>query len=358
MANENKTLNKPFRLPQGSAKKFGVYVKNDKGNVVIVKFGDPNMSIKRDDPERRSNYRARHNCDNPGPKYKANYWSCKMWSAKPVSQIVGSGEDYFDFDNLPSQEEIISFDPDLINAKEEWFDLEDNLIELDIIVIILAQDGKQDIGHVELGNNMSVIIERIVRKNLRQYINESEINPSDSAVKNICDSEKFCSAQGKITFGQLKALVESGSRKRIFKHVGEGGYKATLRLLPWFIPQLAFAGFTGSIIRAVNKILRPTLQETTNYKTWWGKVIMRSFDLAEGELNLKDPLTSIFFISDGLLTLMDDKYKIRFARYIAELASEMPDDQEVPEFFVENELRHWLNEKFLLDPPLQPKNFN
>lgn len=225
-------------------------------------------------------------------------------------------------------------------------------------MIIPAQDGKQDIGHVELGNSMSVIIERIVRKNLEQYINETEINPSDSAVKNICDSEKFCNAQGKITFGQLKALVESGSRKRIFKHVGEGGYKATLRLLPWFIPQLAFAGFTGSIIRAVNKILRPTLQETTNYKTWWGKVIMRSFDLAEGELNLKDPLTSIFFISDGLLTLMDDKYKIRFARYIAELASEMPDDQEVPEFFVENELRHWLNEKFLLDPPLRPKNFN
>lgn len=202
---------------------------------------------------------------------------------------------------------------------------------------------------------MSVIIERIVRKNLEQYINETEINPSDSAVKNICDSEKFCNAQGKITFGQLKALVESGSKKRILKHVGEGGYKATLRLLPWFIPQLAFAGFTGSIIRAVNKILRPTLQETSNYKTWWGKVIMRSFDLAEGELNLKDPLTSIFFISDGLLTLMDDKYKIRFARYIAELASEMPDDQEVPEFFVENELRHWLNEKFLLDPPLKPK---
>ena len=75
----------------------------------------------------------------------------------------------------------------------------------------------------------------------------------------------------------------------------------------------------------------------------------------EGDLSLKDPLTSIFFISDGLLTLMDDKYKVRFARYIAEIASEMPDDLEVPEFFVENELRHWLNEKFLLDPPLAPK---
>jgi hypothetical protein len=83
-------LNKPFRLPSGSKKKFGVYVKNDKGNIVKVTFGDPNMSIKRDNPERRKAYRARHGCDNPGPKYKANYWSCKMWSAKPVSKVTGS----------------------------------------------------------------------------------------------------------------------------------------------------------------------------------------------------------------------------------------------------------------------------
>ena len=85
-----KALNKPFRLPKGSNKKFGVYVKNDKGNVVVVKFGDPNMEIKRDNPERRKAYRARHNCANPGPKWKANYWSCKMWSAKPVSKVTGS----------------------------------------------------------------------------------------------------------------------------------------------------------------------------------------------------------------------------------------------------------------------------
>jgi len=85
-------LNKPFRLPSGSKKKFGVYVKNDKGNIVKVTFGDPNMSIKRDNPERRKSYRARHGCSNPGPKWKANYWSCKMWSAKPVSKIAGSEE--------------------------------------------------------------------------------------------------------------------------------------------------------------------------------------------------------------------------------------------------------------------------
>ena len=64
---KNVKLNKPFRTPKGP-KKFSVYVKNDKGNIVKVNFGDPNMEIKRDNPERRKNFRARHNCDNPGPK--------------------------------------------------------------------------------------------------------------------------------------------------------------------------------------------------------------------------------------------------------------------------------------------------
>jgi hypothetical protein len=185
-----------------------------------------------------------------------------------------------------------------------------------------------------------------------------EITPSHKAVKNICDSEKFCNAQGKITFGQLKSIVESATNKRLFTHIGEGGYKATLRLLPWFLPQLAIAGFTGSILRAANKIFRPTLEETKGYKTWWGRTIMKIFDLVEGELGISDPLSRIFFISDGLMTMLDDRNKVKFARYIAEVASEKPDDEEVPEFFVENELRNWLNHKFLLNPPLPMKIVN
>lgn len=72
------TLNKPFLTPDGP-KKRSVYVKNDKGNVVKVNFGDPNMKIKKSDPARRKSFRARHNCSNPGPKWKARYWSCKFW---------------------------------------------------------------------------------------------------------------------------------------------------------------------------------------------------------------------------------------------------------------------------------------
>lgn len=86
--NKGKRLNKPFRTP-GGPKKFSVYVKNEKGNVIKVNFGSPDMEIKRDDPNRRKNFRARHNCDNPGPKTKARYWSCKNWEAgKSVTDVL------------------------------------------------------------------------------------------------------------------------------------------------------------------------------------------------------------------------------------------------------------------------------
>jgi len=69
-------LGKPM---QGDVKKFKVYVKNPKGNVVKVNFGDPNMRIKKSNPARRKSFRARHNCANPGPRHKARYWSCRKW---------------------------------------------------------------------------------------------------------------------------------------------------------------------------------------------------------------------------------------------------------------------------------------
>lgn len=73
----------------GDVKKYKVYVRDPKsGNIKKVNFGDPNMEIKRDNPERRKNFRARHNCSQKKDRTKAGYWSCRMWSKKPVSKIV------------------------------------------------------------------------------------------------------------------------------------------------------------------------------------------------------------------------------------------------------------------------------
>ena len=69
-------LGKPMA---GDVKKFKVYVKNPKGNVVKVNFGQKGVKIKKSNPKRRKSFRARHNCDNPGPRHKARYWSCRKW---------------------------------------------------------------------------------------------------------------------------------------------------------------------------------------------------------------------------------------------------------------------------------------
>ena len=121
-ANEGKTLNKPFRTPKGP-KKFSVYVKNEKGNVVKVNFGDPNMEIKRDDPARRKSFRARHNCDNPGPKWKARYWSCRQW--RGGKKVEGSEVDYeWDGETLFNEDDLLAINPQLSEA-EEIFECDD-----------------------------------------------------------------------------------------------------------------------------------------------------------------------------------------------------------------------------------------
>ena len=122
-AKEKKTLNKPFRTP-GGPKKFSVYVKNEKGNVVKVNFGDPNMEIKRDDPKRRKSFRARHNCANPGPKTKARYWSCKQW--RSGTKVQGSEAEYeWDGETIFDHDELLTITPSLAFVEEEINDPEE-----------------------------------------------------------------------------------------------------------------------------------------------------------------------------------------------------------------------------------------
>lgn len=72
----NVPLGKPMA---GDVKKSKVYVKGPSGRVVKVNFGDKKMKIKKSNPKRRKSFRARHNCDNPGPRWRARYWSCRAW---------------------------------------------------------------------------------------------------------------------------------------------------------------------------------------------------------------------------------------------------------------------------------------
>ena len=90
-----RVVKKPRRIRKGEPgygkKKFVVVVKNPKtGNDKTIRFGDANLEIKRDSAKRRKNFRARHNCKDPGPNTSARYWSCKTWQkGKTVGQVMG-----------------------------------------------------------------------------------------------------------------------------------------------------------------------------------------------------------------------------------------------------------------------------
>jgi hypothetical protein len=155
---DKKTLNKPFRTSKGP-KKFSVYVKNEKGNIVKVNFGDPNMEIKRDDPARRKSFRARHQCDtNPGPRWKARYWSCKMWeSKKSVTDYTSKGgvDDIvhqWDGITLWEESDLLKLAPHLAQAEEiaeeietESEDVNEDASEMAIAQLAYISDYSKDL---------------------------------------------------------------------------------------------------------------------------------------------------------------------------------------------------------------------
>jgi hypothetical protein len=99
-------LNKPMR---GDVKKYKVFVKNPKtDNIKKVNFGDKNMEIKRDDPERRKSFRARHKCSTAKDKTTPRYWSCKFWSNKSVSKLLNEfiDVDSIDVNQLKKKDEL------------------------------------------------------------------------------------------------------------------------------------------------------------------------------------------------------------------------------------------------------------
>jgi hypothetical protein len=82
-------LNKPFRTP-GGPRKFAVYTKNDKGNIVKVGFGQPGMRVNNNDPKKARSFQKRMQCDNPGPRWKAKWWSCNVARYRKLLNIKSS----------------------------------------------------------------------------------------------------------------------------------------------------------------------------------------------------------------------------------------------------------------------------
>jgi len=144
----DKPLNKPFRLPAGSSKKFGVYVK-DGDRTVKVTFGDPNMEIRRDDPKARANFRSRHSCDTATDKTSARYWSCRMWSSSTVGSMTKSIEGQI----LKADEEqrmVYGWASVVTEKGEPVVDRQGDVIEPDTLVKAVSKFME----HVRVGKEM------------------------------------------------------------------------------------------------------------------------------------------------------------------------------------------------------------
>lgn len=126
---DNVTLNKPTK---GDVKKYKVYVKNpETGKIVKVNFGDPNMSIKRDNPKRKKSFRARHKCDTANDKTTPRYWSCKFWSSTPVKDLLSEiiEPDNVDISQLKFNDEL---NPLIWNGEEIKEEVRDTLLRIAI----------------------------------------------------------------------------------------------------------------------------------------------------------------------------------------------------------------------------------
>ncbi len=219
-----------------------------------------------------------------------------------------------------------------------------------IFIDMINRDNIKNIVKTYINEELSFDIDGI--EDIKTDPEKGIVSPSKKVTTNVCQRDRICDEQGKITFGQLEGIINASIKKSRAKDIGEGVYKSFIRLLPWFVPQVAVGAFVGSGLRGIGKIIKPSLETTTGYKTWWGKMVLSAMKLADGDLNTSDEFSKIFFINDGLLEMLGTKYKYKFAKYVSEVASNKSKNEVVPEYFVENELRQYLNQKFILNPPL------
>lgn len=169
---------------------------------------------------------------------------------------------------------------------------------------------------------------------------------------------EFLISEGRsLTFGILHAIYQDTLELHRNYEFKRGSVKALVRMIPMaFSPISMLASYIGMALgstRAVNKIIKPILEDPgKTYPDFLKKIISKSMDVFEGEISGDDPIKMAFVVCDGLVDMLSEKVIMEFVVHQSEeMAKESPDDV-VPDFYIENELRSYLNDKFKLNPPL------
>jgi len=167
---------------------------------------------------------------------------------------------------------------------------------------------------------------------------------------------KYLSDNGKgMTFGILRSLFLDAQEAKKRTDLKVGVVKAIHRIIPItlapFFPILAILGYVLGTSRAFNKVIAPILSDPLrDYPDFLEKLIKGSMKIAEGEIPTKDRFTRSFVVSDGIVDFIKEDVLREFAIYLSDKMSKEDSNKEVPEHYVENELKEYLNVNFDIDP--------
>lgn len=174
---------------------------------------------------------------------------------------------------------------------------------------------------------------------------------------------KYLNEKGKtFTFGMLHALFLDAQKAKKRTDLKIGVVKALHRIIPMalapFYPILAILGYALGTSRAFNKVIAPILADPGNdYPAFLGKLITSTMKIAEGELMpTKDRFTRAFVVSDGIVDALKTELLENFAIYLSNKMAKKNPDEVVPENYIENELKEYLNKRYDIDPPIPLKN--
>lgn len=205
--------------------------------------------------------------------------------------------------------------------------------------------------------------------------NESNINDEflklgydksqlDSLNKIVSDGElgNFLNSENKhLTFGLLNAIYLDCLKLHRGYELKKGAAKALVRAIPIVAsPVSALVSFLGEVFgssRAVGKILKPILNDPgKSYPDFLKKLVSTSIKIVEGEIAGDDPIKKAFVVSDGLIDMLDKKVLLSFTMYLSDKMTKEDNAKIVPDYYIENELRKYLNDRFLLNPPMVLKS--
>jgi hypothetical protein len=172
---------------------------------------------------------------------------------------------------------------------------------------------------------------------------------------------KFLQSEGKdLTFGILNAIYLDSIELHRNYELKKGGIKALVRAIPMALSPVSvlvsYVGMAFGGTRAANKILKPILENPSrNYPEFLKKLISKSMSVVEGEISGDDPIKMAFVVSDGLVDMLNPNVVYNFTIHLSEKMSKENPNGVVPDYYVENELRSYLNDKFSLNPQLPMK---